>query len=308
MLRYIFKNYDKFLESIRINSINFFSSKSRAEKSNNLQMSPLDILDLEIKRQEKNLEEKNDILAKKDISRIITYLRLKQKALSSTNKYIKRAYNILKDKVDDSAYEALDYLKRIPTNLSAKELNEIYIYKAYIYELLEEFEDASTAFKEAIKYDKTPDTLLEYKEFVQRSNRILSLGKHSKKYELSHSTSSIHNITKIEDMPKVIDRLENIAKYYARSPKSRSLGKKYFREVLKMYEILIEHNPKKYTCSYVKALLDGVEIFMMPATLLQEVQKLLKNPKNCMESRVYLLERARELKQKNYIKKSILFN
>ncbi len=308
MLRYIFKNYDQFLESVRVDFTKLFSSKSKAEESNNQQISPLDVLNLEIKRQEKNLEEKDDILAKKEISKIITYLRLKQKALSSTNKYIKRAYDILRDEVDDSAYEALDYLKRIPTNLSAKELNEIYIYKAYIYELLEEFEDASTAFKEAIKYDKTPDTLLEYKEFVQRSNRVLSWGKHSRMFELSHSTSSIHKITKIEDMPKVIDRLENIAKYYARSPKSRSLGKKYFREVLKMYEILVEHNPKKYTCNYIKALLDGVEIFMMPATLLQEVQELLKNPKNCIESRVYLLERARELKQKNYIKKSILFN
>ena len=305
MLRYIFKNYDQFLESIRTHSTKFFSSKNNTKNNHNLQMSPIDVLDLEIKKLEAKLDKQEDVSKKREISKIILYLRLKQKSLSTTNKYIKRAQDILRDEVDDSAYEALDYLKRVPKNLSSKELNEIYTYKAYIHELLEEFEDASSTFKEAIKYDKTPHTLSEYREFVERSRRALSWGDNSIKENLSHSTSSIHKITKIEDMPEVIDRLENIAKYYARSPKSRTLAKKYFREVLKMYEILVEHNPKKFTCKYIKALLDAVEFFMMPASLLQDVQELLKNPQNCIESRVYLLERAKELKQKNYIKKSI---
>ncbi len=311
MLRYIFKNYDRFLESVRLHSINFFSSKNNTKNNHNLQMTPVDILDLEIKKLEAKLNKQEEISKKREISKIISYLRLKQKSLATTNKYIKRAQDILRDEVDDSAYEALDYLNRVPKNLTSKELNEIYAYKAYIHELLEEFEDASSAFKEAIKYDKTPNTLSEYREFVERSRRVLSWGDrgdNSIKNNLSHLTSSIHKITKIEDMPEVIDRLENIAKYYARSPKSRTLAKKYFREVLKMYEILVEHNPKKFTCKYIKALLDAVEFFMMPASLLQEVQELLKNPQNCIESRVYLLERAKELKQKNYIKKSILFN
>ena len=306
MLRYIFRNYDKFLESVRIYFTKLFSRK-REDESSNLQLTPSEVLELEIKTQEENLIQKKDIESKKEVAKLITYLRLKQKALSTTNKYIKRAQDILRDEVDDSAYEALDYLKRVPDTLSKKELNEIYIYKAYIYELLGELEDASTSFKEAIKYDKTPNTLTEYKKFVERSRNMLSWGKHSPKYNLLHSTSSIHNVTKLKDMPEVIARLDKIAKYYARSPKSRSLGKKYFREILKMYKKLVEHNPKEYTCAYIEALLDGIEIFMMPTALLYEVQELLKNPQDCVESRVYLLERIKELKKKGYVKKSKIF-
>jgi len=306
MLRYIFKNYDHFLEYIRASFEKLIHKKSNTQKSN-LQLIPQDVLELEIKTQEENLSQKDDIKSKEAISRIIAYLRLKKKALITTNKYIKRAQDILRDGIDDSAYEALDYLKRVPNNLSTKDMNEIYIYKAYIYELLKEFDDASTSFKEAIKYDKTPNTLALYKQFVQRSREVLSWGKHSKKYEMMHLTASIHKITKIEDMPEVIERLDNISKYYARSPKSRSLGKKYFREILKMYKILVEQNPKKYTCGYIEALLDGVEIFMMPTTLLNEIQELLKNPQDCIEARVYLIERLNELKQKGFVKNSKLF-
>ena len=306
MLRYIFRNYDKFLESVRIYFIKLFSRKTE-DVSRSLQLTPSEVLELEIKTQEENLVQKEDIEKKREVAKLITYLRLKKKALSTTNKYIKRAQDILRDEVDDSAYEALSYLKRVPDTLNNKELNEIYIYKAYIYELLEEFEDASTSFKEAIKYDKTPNTLTEYKEFVQRSRNMLNWGKHSSKYNLLHSTSSIHKVTKLEDMPKVIARLDNIAKYYARSPKSRSLGKKYFREILKMYKILVEDNPKKYTCAYIEALLDGIEIFMMPTALLHDVQELLQNPQDCIEARVYLLERIKELKQKGFVKNSKLF-
>ena len=308
MLRYIFKNYDQFLESIRIYFAKIFNRKSSNVENSNLQLTPSEVLALEIKTQEENLSQKEDTAGKKEVAKIISYLRLKQKALATTNRYIKRAQDILRDRVDDSAYEALDYLKRVPNNLSAKEYNEIYVYKAYIYELLKEFEEASAAFKESIKYDKTPNTLSEYKEFVQRSREVLSWSEHSNSYELAHSTGNIHKVTNIEDMPDVIKRLENISKYYARSPKSRSLGKKYFREILKMYKVLVEHKPKEYTCEYIEALLDGVEVFMMPPTLLQEVQELLKNPQDCVEARVYLLERVNELKQKSFIKKSNLFS
>ena len=306
MLRYIFKNYDKFLESI-IEYLKKIYNRTQKDKHSNLQLTPSEILEIEIKTQEKNLLEKEDIESKKEISKVISYLRLKLMALSTTNKYIKRAQDILRDEVDDSAYEALEYLKRIPSTLNSKELNEVYIYKAYIYELLEEFEDASISFKEALKYDKTPNTLAAYKEFVLRSRRVLNWRKNSTKYNLSHSINSIHKVTKIEDMPKVISRLDNIAKYYARSPKSRSLGKRYFREILKMYKVLVENNPKEFTCAYIEALLDGIEIFMMPTILLQDVQELLKNPQDCVEARVYLLERIKELKQKGYVKKSKIF-
>ena len=306
MLRYIFKNYDHFLESINSAIGTLFSSKEE-DANRSLQLKPADILDLEIKKHEENLKQKENSIHKHEIMRMILYLHLKKKALITTNKYIKRAQDILKDEIDDSIYEAITYLNRVPKNLDNEQIREIHVYKAYLYELLEDFEEASNEYKQAIKYDKTPNTLAEYKEFIERSREVMSWEKKSHKHNTIYNTANIHRITSIEDMPEVVERLKNIAKYYARSPKSRTLGKKYFREVLKMYKKLVVSEPNKYTCEYIEALLDAVELFMMPTTLLKDAQNLLYKGDECQESRVYLLERIKELKQKNFIKKSKVF-
>ena len=304
MFKKIFKNYDQFLENIRNKSIIFFKSKEQHTPS--LQLKPIDIINLEIKRQEANLKQKQGSEKKLFILKKLLHLYLKKKALKSTSRYINRASDILKDETEDGAYEALEYLNRVPKNLSSRELNDIYTFKALIYELIEDYDEASNAYKEAIKYDKTPNTLKEFKAFVERSREAIMWQEHLNSRDLIYNKSNIHNLVKAQDMPKVAKRLETIAKYYARSPKSRALAKKYFKEVLKMYKTLSKNEPDEYLCIYINALLDAVEIFMMPITLLKEAQDLLINSKECNSSKIYLLERIKELKHKTFIKKSLI--
>ena len=302
MLKFIFKNYDSFLESVRYNIDNLLHKKN-SQNSSRLSLKPCEILDIEIEKQEKNLKEKESIKIKQEIREHTLYLRLKKMALGSTNLYIKRAEDILKDEVEESAYEALDYLKRVPKNLSKEQLHHIALFKALIYELLEDFEEASNEYKSAIKYNNTEDALRRYKEFVERSREVLSWYK-SKKDQLRFSSLNIHNIAKKEDMPNIAKSLDNIAKYYARSPKSRETGKRYFKEVIKIYKKLSKEEPKKYSCDYIKSLIDAVEFFMFSTVLLKEANDLLNSSSDCVEMRVYLSEKIKELKEKNFIKKS----
>ena len=306
MLKYIFKNYDKLLESAR-HSLSTLFKKDEKQGQSNLQLKPYDILDMEIKKQELNLKEKDDVEIKHEIRKKSLYLRLKQKSLYYTNMYIKRAQDILSDEVEESLDEALDYLNRVPRNLSRDRLKEISLFKALIYELLEDFDEAAKEYKNAIKYDSDIEALSEYKAFVIRSREVLSWHK-QRKTDLRFSSLNIHNITKLEDMPNVAKKLDSIAKYYARSPKSRELGKRYFKEVIKMYKKLYANDPKKYSCEYIKSLIDGVEFFMMSPSLLKRANELLFNTRDCTKTRVYLLEKIKELKSKRFIKKTKIFD
>ncbi len=301
MLRYIFKNYDTFLESLRFNIDTLLHKKENLD-SKNLQLKPYEVIEIEIKKQEENLKLKTDIQTKHNIREHTLYLRLKQRALQSSNLYIKRAEDILKDEVEESAYEALAYLNRVPKDLPKEDIKEISLFKALIYELLEDFEEASNEYKKVLKIDNSTEVLKRYKEFVERSRELLSWHK-SKQGELRFSSLNLHNIAKIEDMPKIAERLDNMAKYYARSPKSRELGKRYFKEVIKIYKKLAKENPKEYSCYYIKSLIDAVEIFMFSSVFLQEANELLIKSKDCIDMRVYLLERIKELKNKSFIKK-----
>ncbi len=306
MLKYIFNNYDKLLESARHSLFALFKKENKKEQKS-LQLKPCDILEIEIKKQEANLKEKDSVEIKHQIRRKTLSLMLKQKALTYANMYIKRAHDLLSDNTEDALYNALEYLNRTPNNLSRVKLKEIAIYKAIIYELLEDFDEASKEHKNAIKLEGDEDALKEYKEFVVRSREVLSWHK-QKRSDLRYSSLNIHNITKLEDMPNVAKRLDNIAKYYARSPKSRELGKRYFTEVIKMYKKLHVSNPKEYSCDYIKALIDGVELFMMSPTMLKKANELLLRTRDCTEIRVYLLEKIKELKSKDFIKKTKIFD
>ena len=307
MIKYIFRNYDQFLEYIRSHTISMFNSKNRKINTPSLHLKPIEVIEQKIKKQEENLKQKELLEHKLEILKSIIYLRLKKKALQSTSKYIKRAEYILKEDIDDTAYEAIEYLKRVPKNrLSNSELKDIYTYKALIYELIEEYEEASNTYKEALKYDKTPKTLTEYREFVERSREALMWQNHIDSQNLKYNTSNIHNLASLEDLPKIAKRLETIAKYYAKSPKSRPLAKKYFKEVLKIYKKLSKHNPTTYSCIYIDALIDAVEIFMMSPLLLKKAQELLVSTTECRDAKIYLIERINDLKQKGYIKKILI--
>jgi len=303
MIRYIFKNFDQFLESMRIRIATLFSKKSWVEKGKTT-LSATDILKQEIEKQKINLQDKKEFHHKLEVYKRILYLKLKLLALDSTNRYIKRAMDIMDDEVEESAYEALDYLNRVPQNIEREEKVEVKLFKSLVYELLEDFEAAANEHKETLKIDKSTKALIEYKEYVERYREFLSWQSKDKRRLLENSYN-IHNITPLKKLPEVAKRLESLAKYYARSPKSRLLGKSYYKEVLKIYKKLAKEKPTEFTCDYINALLDGVEIFMMSPLLLQEAQELLMMSRDCIDMRVYLLERIKELRQRSFIKKSL---
>jgi len=303
MLKYIFKNFDQFLESIRSRVAHLFSREKKNE-NRKIKLSATDILEQEIQKQKINLKEKKEFHHKLELYKRIIYLKLKLQSLNSANRYIKRAMDIMQDEVEESAYEALDYLNRVPSNLDRENQVEVKLFKALIYELLEDFEAAANEYKESLKIDKSTKTLIEYKEYVERYREFISWQSKNKRRILENSYN-IHNITPLEKMPEVAERLESLAKYYARSPKSRPLGKSYYKEVLKIYKKLAKEKPKEFTCAYINALLDGVEIFMMSPLLLQEAQTLLMESRDCIDMRVYLLERIKELRKRSFIQKSL---
>lgn len=306
MLKYIFKNLDGFLESLR-SKINCVVNKIglKNANANSKKQTPSEILQSEIAKQEHILSQKESIHAKHEIRRKVLYLRLQLRVLEKKNRYIIRAWDMLRDEVEESAYEALEYLKRIPNSVSDEIFIDTQLYKALIFELLEDFEGASAAYKEALKKDKTSQTLIAYREFVVRSREFVSWHT-AKKESLGSSIYNMHQTIALEDMPAAAQRLLAIAKYYTKSPKSRSLGRSYYKEALRMYKKLFEHDREQYSCAYIEALLDGVEIFMMPLFFLKEAQELLSS-RECTQTRIYLLERIRELKQKDFIKRGLSF-
>ena len=305
MLKYIFNNYSKFLKSTRNHFSILLSKKedSKKEKSTNSSISKLNH---EIELQEQNLRQKVDIEKKHDIRDKLLYLYIKKKSLEYGNGYIKIAESILNEDVEDSAYEALNYLNRVPKKIAPNRLKEIYIIKGMIFEILEDFDEAAKEYKKAINYDKTSEALHEYKKYVERSREVLNWHK-ANDVPLKYSSLNIHNIIELDKIPQVAARLDRLAKYYARSPKSRELGKRYFKEVIKLYKRLYFSNNKEYACEYIKSLVEGVEIFMMSPSLLREAYDILLNTRDCMDSRIYLLERIKELKSKDFIRRSKFF-
>jgi tetratricopeptide (TPR) repeat protein len=306
MIRYIFKNYDSFLEKLRKLFLPTFNNKKSDTVEKNLL--GLDEIDMEIKRQKDNLQAKKEINIKFEIQEKIVKLLIKKKVLTSNNKYLDIAYKILYDFSEDRIYEALNYLKTIPEHkLTQNELKDIYSFKAFLYELLDDFIEASQAFKKAISLDNNSETIKEYKEFMNRYQNITKWQKESKKSIYNKKINTIHNIAPIDKLPKIATNLENIARYYARSPKSRTLAKQYFKEVIKIYKKLSLHE-EKYLCEYLRVLLEGVEEFMLSAVFLKEAVDILADPKVCVETRLYLLEKIKELKEKKFIKQSKIFN
>ena len=303
MLKFIFKNFDHYLESARSSIVDLFS-KEKWDENRRMKLSATDILKQEIAKQKLNLKEKRELYYKVEIYKRILYMKLKIQALESGNRYIKRAMDIMRDEVEESAYEALNYLNRVPDKIDREERVEVKLFMALIYEIVEDFEAAANEYKETLKIDTSPKALVEYKEYVERYREFLGWQSKNRR-KLFENSYNIHNIISLEKLPEVVEHLESLAKYYARSPKSRSLAKSYYKEVLKIYKKLAKERPKEFTCRYINALLDGIEIFMMSPLLLQKAQELLMESRDCIDMRVFLLERIKELRQRSFIQKSL---
>jgi len=299
---------NSFFNKLTFNFTKLFSNKqedSIAKKDS----SPIGQINKEIKRNEENLYLKKELKAKYMIRKKILYLLLRKKYLTTQNSYIKKAHQLLNNESEDNLYEALNFLQSLPYERFASSYkNEIYRYKALMYELLEDFNESSKAYKDALKAINDTQTLQEFKEYMERYQELLKWQKHKNDEKIIlDELYNIHNSTPLEKLPQTVAMLENIALYYARSPKSRSLGKRYFKEVLKIYKKLFEHNPQEFACDYIRVLLDAIERFMLTTLLLKEAESILDNPTLCIDQKVVLTQKLQEIKQKNFVKKSKIY-
>ncbi len=287
----------------------FLSKDKEITHNKTKKTSSLEKIEEEIAKQKENISQKEDLQSKYTIYKQIVHLLMQKKALQAQSSYVKYAYAIADDFFEDNLYEALNYLESIDSSKLSKEyLYEIYTFKALVFEALEDFTEAANSYKELIKLTSSTKALEDFKEYVKRHKELLEWQKDSKEKIILDDLYTLHEKTDIKDLPKSAASLEKIALSYAASPKSRKLGKRYFKEVLKIYKKLYEHNPKEFSCSYIKVLIDAVELFMFTPLLLKEVQLLLEKPNLCIENRVYLLERLKTLKEKNFVKKSKYYN
>jgi len=301
------KNNTGFFGKTKSKIAGFFKRKN-SNSEVNIESKPIIVIEKEIKKHQENIALKKDIKTKYEIRKQILKLLLKKKAILSENSYIKKAYGFLNNYSEDNIYEAINYIKNLPLDrLSSKYNNELYRFQALLYELVEDFSESSKSYKDALKAINDEETLQEFKSFMERYQELLKWQKDIDEKIILDQLYNVHNTTPIEKLPKSVAMLENLALYYARSPKSRPIGKRYFKEVLKIYKKLYEYDPKKYSCDYVRVLLEGVERFMLTTLLLKEAQKILADPQSCIEQRVYLSQKLKDLRDKSFVKKSKIF-
>jgi len=301
------KNNNGFFNKTKFKIANLFKRKNK-DIDVKQELKPIIVIEKEIEKHIQNLALKKDVKIKYEIRKQILKLLIKKKAILTQNSYIKKAYEMLNNYSEDNIYKAINYLESLPVEkLASKYNNEIYRFKALLYELVEDFSESSKSYKNALKAINDEDTLQEFKAFMERYQELLKWQQNIDEKIVLDQLYSVHNTTPIEELPKSVEMLENLALYYARSPKSRPLGKRYFKEVLKIYKKLYDHDPKKYACDYTRVLLEGVERFMLTTLLLKEAQKILSNPNSCIEQRVYLSQKLKELRDKSFVKKSKIF-
>jgi len=274
------------------------------KKSQKDSLTPEDLIDREIAQQEEQLFQQKDKESVVKIIKNISCLKAKKLSITNKNGYIEHAFSLLTTRNEDNILEIIYYLKSVPLEqLSPHEQSDILYLQALFYEAILDIENAKKYYKMAI--DKNADTskLQEYKNFIQKYTP-------KKRQQQNNSTKHIHTIdpsTPNEELLKRANTLEQLALRYAKSPKSRALGKSYFKEVMYIHRELNSRS-NSYQCEYIRILLDGVEIFMFSPIYLKKAIDMLKDGEICKEQRVYFSERVNYLKNKSFIKHSKVFN
>ncbi len=305
MIGYIFKNYANFLDKVFAKFTKSFQKKRKESLSNN---TSIDKLNQEIALHQKNLIQKEEFQQKNEIRKRILFLELIKTTLLTQNEYLKVANRYLIDDSDDSIYETLYYIERIPfTTLNKEEQIELLLFKAKLYELLENFQKASKSYKKAIAIQTSIKALQEYKAFMQRYQELQQWEKETFGSESGKIFDKDYSKLSQNELLALAKLFEKNASYYVRSPQSRYLAKRYFKEVLKIYEKLFHKNANKFACEYVRVLLEAVEVFMLSPIFLKQAQTILAKKDLCEENRIYLLEKLQELKQKKFIQKNKWF-
>jgi len=297
---------DKIKTSFKLDKLfKLFISSKKEEKR---ELSPLEKLNKELLKQESNLILQSEYDKIKIITKKIADLKLQKIGLTSKSSYIKQACKLLKDRSEEHLMQALYYLDTIPLNkLDSNEQKEVLECSAYIAEILQEYKRASDYYKRAINSCNDVGIVQEFKKYIERYNKLNSANKEIKEDKHLRDLEVTYVNMSDEKMLKTAKTLENIALYYARSPKSRELSKRYYKETLYILKKLYKQNRGKYSCEYIKTLIDGVEFFMFSNIYLKEAIDLLKDSSNCKEDRDILVDRVKSLKDKAFIKKSKIY-
>jgi len=264
---------------------NIFMNKNKNKTLNYLQD--------EVKKLEFYFYETNRYDSKISIRDKSLFIRLKQKALISNFTFIKNAQKFLIAEEYTDVLSAIEYLNNIKNKiLTKKAILELAQYKALLYELTNNDNLAKEAYNIALKHDKTSNTLKEYKSYCERQIGL----KKSKTNTNLNNRYYLEEKVSFDKMPNCAQKIENLAKYYAKSKKSLPLAQKYFYESLKIYKQLASYNAKKYNYIYILSLIKSVEIFKMAKDALNEAEALIFNSNECYRTNSYLLNKINRLK------------
>jgi len=268
--------------------INLFTKHTNNSKT-------INYLSEEIAKLDKYFKESKTLNAKHQIRDKSLYIRLKQKSVDSNFEFIKNAQNTLFSEEIEDAYLALEYLEKIDTSSFTKSaMLELLLYKALVYELLDNNKKAKKCYNIALTYDKTSKTLKEYKAYQDRLSELKRYEK--KQYEEKYD---LDNVIETYKDPKAAQKIEDIAKYYIRSKKSLPLAQKYYRMCLDTYKDLAQYNPKKFQMQYILSLIKSVEIYKMPKDALNEAEVLIFHNCRNKDTETYLLNKINSLKNGN---------
>jgi len=252
-------------------------------------------LNEEINKLNHYFKESKSLNSKHQIRDKALFVKLKQRAILSQYDFIYQTQKILFSEELEDVYLAIEYLEAIDnSNFTNSENLELLLYKAYIYELLDNNIKARKSYKSAIRLDKTSNALKEYKEFQDRINELKEYKESS-----SNNTYVLEEVIELYKDPNSAQKIENVAKYYIRSKKSLALAQKYFKMCLDTYRDLAQYNPKKYQMQYILSLIKSVEVYKMPKEALKEAELLIFH--NCRDKEVetYLLNKINALKNSN---------
>jgi len=232
---------------------------------------------------------------KRQIRDKLLFFKLKEIALTTTNKDIKKVHSLIIEDDLNIIKKALIYLNSVNIFNSIDSLIDMYIYRAYLYEILDIQIGASNEYKEALKLKNSKEIFNTYKAFIERSRDLNNFKKPSKNSNSSQIQTNIDST----DRPKSAKSLELIAKFLnnSKSNKNKKLAILYYKESLNIYKELFSES-KEYELDYVLSLIKGVETFNMKVTLLDEAMRVLNNSNASTHTKNYLINKIKSLQKR----------
>ena len=228
----------------------------------------------------------NSFNSKKIIEEKLLFIEIKKIYIDSNCEYLTKAYDILKDENRSHVKEALNYLVKNESHISKTNIANYHLFKALIYEILNNKTKASKEYKKALKYKFNKESIKLYKDFVNRSRP-----KESKGSQNSISTNPKELNQKAKD-------LEHIAKNYLEYYNDLDSAKKYYKQALFIYKSMMKMEPSKFKHNYILALIKGVETYKLNKELLNEAESILFYSNECIQTETYLLNKIKALKAK----------